>query len=603
MRNYLRQYLRMLEFARSFKAVLALAVVVMGVATLFDGLSLTMILPFLDRVLNDSKIVVPVKLPDFAVTLVTMLNAMPRGQVLRWMVVALVLLFAIKEVFVYFQSYLMNVLGYGVVREARNKLYGKLQTLSMDFYADKRAGELISRVTNDVGFITNALSYGLGDLIYQSMQAALYGTVAVFLGFSISWKFALVMFFIFPAIMYPMSRIGSRIKKFTVETQNKMADLNSLLAETIQGAYIVKVFNREDYEQSRFEKINQNYYKFMMKSVKRTLIMPSLTEFVGAIGVVLILIIAGNDLISGKVSAGAFMMFLGFLMSTIRPVKKLAGVHAINQQAFASANRIYDILEQEPKIKEKPQALDIAGVEDSIEFEDVWFAYEEGKDVLKGVNLKVRRGEVVAIVGHSGAGKSTMVGLLPRLYDPYKGRILIDGTDISHLKLKALRNVISVVSQEMVLFNATIKDNIAYGRPGATDEEIREAAKKAYALDFIERLPDGFGALIGDRGTRLSGGERQRLAIARAILKNAPILILDEATSQLDTRTEQMIKQAFYNLIQGKTAFVIAHRLSTVQQADRILVMTMGQIAEQGTHAELVGRDSLYRDLYRSQFH
>ena len=260
MQNYIRQYVKLLQFARPFKVMLGAATLVMGVTTLFDGVSLTMVLPLLDRVLNDSTITVPLKLPAFAMNVIDMLNRMPRAEILRWMVWSLVGLFALKELCVYTQSYLMNAIGHGVVREARNKLYRKMQDLSLGFYSDRRAGELISRIINDVSSITNAISYGLADLIYQSMQVALYGTVAVVLGFSISWKFAFVVFFLFPAIMYPVSRIGSRIKKFTVGSQQKMADLNSLLAETIQGAYIVKAFNREEYEQSRFEKINYNYY-------------------------------------------------------------------------------------------------------------------------------------------------------------------------------------------------------------------------------------------------------------------------------------------------------------------------------------------------------
>jgi subfamily B ATP-binding cassette protein MsbA len=291
------------------------------------------------------------------------------------------------------------------------------------------------------------------------------------------------------------------------------------------------------------------------------------------------------------------------LMSMIKPFKRLSRVHAENQHALAASSRIYDILEEEPKITEKYNALPINEFKERIEFSNVWFKYNEEEDfVLKNIKLEAKKGETIALVGHSGAGKSTMVGLIPRLYDSQKGGVLIDGEDVRELKIKDLRSLIAVVSQDLVLFNATVRDNIAYGREGATQQEIEEAAKKAFAYDFIQKLPQGFSTVIGDRGFRLSGGERQRISIARAILRDAPILILDEATSQLDSSSEQLIKEALYNLMKGKTTFVIAHRLSTVQKADKIVVMEKGRIAEEGDHASLISRKSLYKKLYDLQF-
>lgn len=602
MKEYIREYRKLLKFARSFRWMLVLAMLVMGVSTLFDGVTLTMLLPLLDRILSNTKIVVPMELPVFLSAIIDKLNSMSQADILKSLMTFVVVLFLLKEIALYVQNYLMNAIGQGVVREVRNRIYAKLQTLSLGFYASRRTGELISRITNDVNYITNAISYGLADLIYQSMQAVLYAIMAFVLGFAISWKFAFVVFFIFPSIMFPVIRIGKRIKKFSIEVQNKMADLNSLLTETIAGAYIVKVFNREDYENKRFSLINANYYKYMLKTIKRTLILAPLTELIGALGVVLILLIAGKQVISGKISGGAFVLFLGSLMSMIRPIKKLSNVFAINQQAFAASHRIYDILEVEPKIKDTAKSSPLKEFKDHIQFEGVFFKYDEGEDVLKDIHLTVNKGEVLALVGHSGAGKSTLVGLLPRLYDPYKGKILLDGHELKDIKLQDLRSLISVVSQEMVLFNTSVRDNISYGNPKASEEEIIEAAKKAYAFDFIMKMPKGFSTLIGDRGVRLSGGERQRLAIARAILKNAPVLILDEATSQLDSRSEQLIKEAVYNLIQDKTAFIIAHRLSTVEKASRIVLLENGKIMEEGTHSYLVSRDSLYKKLYESQF-
>jgi subfamily B ATP-binding cassette protein MsbA len=599
MGRYIKEYLKLLKFAFPFKGILILASICMGVSTLFDGISLGMIIPLSDRVLTNKKIIVPVDLPPFLSQLIERLNLLPPMKVLRIMAVSLVILFLFKGIFIFLQNYLMNMVGQGVVREVRDKLYAKLQDLSLEFYGKRRIGELISRITNDVGLITHAISYGLTDLIYQTMQISLF----TFLVFYIHWRLALISFIIFPLIIFPVIKIGRRIKKFSFQIQKKMADLNSLLAETIQGAYIVKVFSREDYELKRFKDINYHYYKFMLKSIKRTLLLSPLTEFIGAVGAVIILVIAGKDVIYGKLSFGVFGLFLGSLMSMIRPFKKLSNVHSINQQALAASQRIYDILEEEPKIKYLPNAKEIKEFKENIEFREVWFKYNEEEDfVLKGINLKVKKGEVIALVGPSGAGKSTLVNLIPRLYDPQRGGVYIDGINVKNLKLNSLRGLISVVSQEMVLFNATVRDNIAYGKKEAKEEEIVEAARKSYALEFIESLPKKFDTIIGDRGFRLSGGQKQRIAIARAILKNAPILILDEATSQLDSESEKLLKEALYVLMRGKTVFVIAHRLSTVQKADRIVVMEKGRIVETGTHSFLIQKDSLYKKLYELQF-
>jgi len=340
-----------------------------------------------------------------------------------------------------------------------------------------------------------------------------------------------------------------------------------------------------------------------MKSVKRIIMITPVTELICVSAAMIILYIAGREVILGKVSFGVFGLFMASLMSMISPFKKLANVHAINQQAIPASERIYDILDEEPKVKDSAFAKEITQFSDSIEYRDIWFKYNETDDyVLKGINLTVKKGKIIALVGHSGAGKSTLVSLLPRLYDCQKGAVCVDGKDVKELKLCSLRSLISVVSQEMVLFNATVRDNIAYGKLEATEEQIVNAAKKAYAYDFISNFPKKFDTIIGDRGFRLSGGEKQRIAIARAILKNAPILILDEATSQLDSQSENLVKDAFYNLMEGKTVFVIAHRLSTVQKADTIIVMEKGTIAEKGSHNELLSSDTLYKKLYELQF-
>jgi len=603
MKSYLKEYFKLLKFAKPYKGILALAALCMGVSAIFEGANLGMIIPLLDRVFANNKIVVPGELPQFLTSIIEKFNSIESMVFLKVMLIFLPALFLAKGIFMFLQDYLMNIVGQGVVKEVRNKLYAKFQDLPMEFYGQKRTGELMSRVTNDVGIITNSISYALRDLIFESMKMVLFAFFAFWIGFKISWKLPLVAFIVFPSIMFPVARIGKRVKKFTKETQKKIADLNSLMAETIQGAHIVKAFCREEYELKRFKDINQDYYKFTLKSAKRTLTLSPLTEFVGVTGAVLILWITGREVILGRLSFGFFGAFMAYFMSMIRPLKKLSNVHAINQQALAASERIYDILEKESEVKEKDHPEVINGLKQRISFENVWFKYSEGDDyVLKNINLQIEKGEVIALVGHSGAGKTTLVSLLPRFYDSRKGKILIDGIDLKNLNLKSLRSLISIVSQETILFNSTARDNIAYGNEAASEEMIVEAAKKAYAYDFIMNLPQKFDTIMGDRGFRLSGGQKQRIAIARAILKEAPILILDEATSQLDTASEQLIKKALYYLMIGRTTFVIAHRLSTVQKADRIVVLEKGEIVEAGTHSDLLATDALYKKLHDLQF-
>lgn len=575
----------------------------MGISTIFEGASLGMIVPLSDRVLTNKPIVIPGKLPSVLSAIVEKFNSIEPLTFLKFIVIFMPLLFLLKGLFIFLQDYLMNIVGQGVVRDVRNSLYKKFQDLSMEFYGRKRTGELMARVTNDVAVITNAISYALKDLIFESMKVGFFAFCAFYIGFKISWQLPLIAFVIFPCIMFPVIKIGKKIKRFALEVQKRMADLNSLMAETIQGAQVVKSFCREDYEMERFKKINHQYYKFTLKSAKRTLILSPFTELVGVLGAVLILWIIGNEVILGRLSFGIIGVFLAFLMSMIRPFKKLSNVHAINQQALVASARIYDIFGEKPQVKERKEAKEIKSLDQGISFKGVEFSYG-GDDVflLGDINLEVKKGEVIALVGHSGAGKSTLVSLLPRFYDPQKGSICIDGIDIKDFRLKDLRSLISAVSQDIVLFNSTVSENIAYGKEGASRAEIIEAAKKAHAYEFITDIPQKFDTVVGDRGFRLSGGQKQRIAIARALLKNAPVLILDEATSHLDSASEQLIKEALYTLMEGKTSFVIAHRLSTVQKADRVVVLEKGKIIETGTHNTLLKQDTLYKKLYDLQF-
>ena len=592
----MRDYLKLLRFAKPYLGLFSLATICMIFSTIFDGASLAMIVPLADKVLSGKKIIVPNKLPVFLSNFIDTLNNMEPRVLLMQMAVGILVLFILKGAFGFLQSYLMSDIGQRVVRDIRSKLYIKLQSLSLDYFIYKRGGELISRITNDVKLVENAVSYGSTDLIYQSLQVVLF----TFLIFFIHAKLALIAIILLPLISWPIITVGKVLRKLSRRSQEKMADINSLLYETIIGTRIVKAFNMENYEINKFNLDNRDYYKISMKSIKRMLLLNPFTEFLGALAGILVFVWGGKEVIAGKLSFGVFGLFLGSLLSLIRPFKKLSSVNSLNQQAVAASIRIYEVLDTSPTVQEKPRAFELATFKNSVFFEDIWFSYAD-QEILKGINLEVKRSQILAIVGPSGAGKTTLLDLIPRFYDPQKGRILIDGRDIKEVSLKSLRQFIGIVTQETILFNDTINANIAYGKLGASQKEIEQAAIQAYAHDFIQNLPLGYDTLIGDRGMKLSGGERQRIAIARALLKNPPILILDEATSQLDSESERLVQEVLDRLIQGRTVFIIAHRLSTTRAAHRIVVLDKGRIIEQGSHNELISKEGIYKRLYQLQ--
>ena len=592
----MREYLRLLRFARPYLAKFLLATVFMGFSAIFDGVQLAMIVPVADKVLSNKKIIVPAKLPAFLAAMVENINNTPPLIILNYIAIGVVLLFLFKGIFGFLQSYLMSDIGQLAVRDIRAKLYAKLQTLSLEYFTHKRGGELISRITNDVKLVENAVSYGSTDLVYQTLQVVVF----FFLTFFIYFKLALISIILVPLISLPIIKVGKILRKLSRRSQEKMADINSLLYETIIGTRIVKAFNMEPYEVGKFNRVNHDYYRIAMKSIKRLLIVGPTTEFLGCIAGIVVFFWGGREVIAGKLSFGVFGLFLGSLLSLIRPFKKLSQVNSLNQQAVAASERIYEVLETNPSVVDKIGAQELSGFREGIEFCGVYFSYGQN-EVLKNINLKVKKGALLAIVGPSGTGKTTLVDLIPRFYDPQAGRILIDGIDIKDVSLKSLRAQIGIVTQETILFNDTIAANIAYGRTGAADKEIEEAARQAYAHDFIRQLPSGYATVIGDRGMKLSGGERQRIAIARALLKNPPILILDEATSQLDSESERLVQEALDRLITGRTVFVIAHRLSTIRNAQRIIVLDKGMIVEEASHSELLEKGGLYKRLYQMQ--
>jgi subfamily B ATP-binding cassette protein MsbA len=585
-------YLRLLSFVKPYRWLLVLAVLCMIVSAIFDAAQLSMIVPMADKILANKQIIAPGNLPAFIKHFIDVINAIEPLRLLHLLAVFVVALFLIKGVFNFLQSYLMSDIGQRVVRDVRSKLYAKLQDLSLEYFTRKRSGELISRITNDVKIIENASSYGFTDLMYQSFQVVLF----TFLIFFIHWRLALISLVVLPLVTMPIILVGKVLKRLSLRSQEKMADINSLLVETITGVRIVKAFCMQEAEINKFKAHNRDYYKLSMKAIKRMLVLAPLTEIIGACAGILVFVWAGHEVIAGKLSFGIFGLFLGSLLSMIRPFKKLSQVHALNQQAVAASNRVYEILDLQPSVCEEKTAGVLAPFKETIVFEGVSFKYEDTL-VLKDINLEVKSGQVVAIVGPSGVGKSTLVDLIARFYDPTKGRILIDAVDIRKVSLNSLRQQIGIVTQETILFNDSVKANIAYGKTDVDLEEVALAAKRAGAHDFILRLPQGYDTVIGDRGYRLSGGERQRLAIARAILKNPPILILDEATSQLDSASERIVQEAINELIADRTVFIVAHRLSTIRNANEIIVLEKGHIEERGTHQELIGKGGLYKLL------
>ena len=495
------------------------------------------------------------------------------------------------------KEYLMNYVGQSIVMNLRNDLYQSIQDLSLAFFQKEKTGVLMSRITNDVNLIRGMVSTVVTGVI-EHFFSIVGLTLVVFYR---DWEMAIIAFVVVPIAFYPIVKLGRRIRKVSTGTQESVAEMSSFLHETFAGNKIVKAFGQEDYEKQRFFKKSYTLFKYEMKKVKARALSTPVMEVCGGLGIAFIVWYGGHGVINGTSTTGTFFSFLTAVFLLYEPFKKLTSLNNAVQEGLAAVDRVFDIIETESDIIEATNPVDLNPGNHAIIFDNVSFSYGE-TDVLSNIQITAEKGEVIALVGMSGGGKSTLVNLIPRFYDVCTGQILIDGTNIKDASLSSLRKQIAIVTQDAILFNDSIKNNIAYGNHDATFEEIEAAAKAAFAYDFVTKFQNGFDTTIGELGSRLSGGEKQRICIARALLKNAPILLLDEATSALDAEAEKVVQKALENLMKGRTTFVIAHRLSTITYADRIIVLAGGRIVEEGTHNDLLARKGDYFKLHNMQF-
>ena len=619
-------YRRLLHYVRRYWVPLSGSIVCVLFFVIFSSISLISIMPFLSTIFNEDAQIQQSDNPSVesvspSISGVSQLDKIDfkekmyslflgkdwqenRLRSLHRVCILLVIIILLKSIFGYFQAFLMAYVEQGVIKDIRDDIYIHINTLSLGYFDKTRTGQLISRITNDVTLVNG----GLSASFFTMVKNPLLILTSLAIAFYLSWQLTLIAFVILPFSLIIISWIGLKLRRDSAISQERMADVTSVLQETIAGTRVVKAFGMEKFEIKKFMNETLRYARALIRLTKIRVLAGPTTEFLGTLVGVVILWFGGQQVLGREIihsqplTPAEFITFIFVIFSIMQPVKEISSVNNRIQEALAAGRRIFNLMDTQPEVVESKNAVAIDGFHESVVFQDVTFGYTATEKVLHEIDLTVRKGQLLAIVGPSGAGKSTLVDLLPRFYDSQGGEILIDGHCIKNIKISNLRGLMGIVTQETILFNDTVRNNIAYGMADISLEKVIKAAQSANAHQFIEKMENGYDAVIGERGVKLSGGEKQRLAIARALLKNPPILILDEATSSLDTESELLVQEAIDHLMVNRTSFVIAHRLSTVQHADEIVVLDKGRIVDQGTHQQLLAGGGLYKRLYNMQF-